>query len=64
MSVNAGFPDLLVFYRGRMVAIELKIRPNKLSALQAGWIEHLQQYMPVTVAYSVEEVIDFLDKNL
>jgi len=38
MGVSAGFPDLLIFYRGKKIAIELKAGKNKPTEAQLDWL--------------------------
>lgn len=38
MGVSAGFPDLLVIYRGKVIAIELKAGKNKPTEAQLDWL--------------------------
>jgi hypothetical protein len=61
-GVKSGVPDVLIFepsgdYNG--LAIELKIKPNKLSQSQKEWIRRLEiSYWKTSVCYSIDEVIE------
>ncbi|MCL6437229.1 MAG: VRR-NUC domain-containing protein [Rubrobacteraceae bacterium] len=38
---DPGFPDLMLVRDGRLVAMELKVKNNKISECQARWLEAL-----------------------
>jgi len=64
-GVKSGVPDVLIFnpnchYSG--LAIELKIKPNKVSANQKVWLESLKPMRWRTeVCYSLDEVIELVE---
>ena len=64
LGVSPGFPDLLMFYKGKVLAMELKIGKNRPSVNQRKWLADLAAYMPVGVIYSLDDAIVFLEKNL
>jgi hypothetical protein len=54
---QAGIPDLIVCYRGRFIAFEVKTEKGKLSVLQAVTIRQIQKAGgTAAVVRSVEEV--------
>jgi len=68
-GVKSGVPDCLIFeprglfYSG--LAIELKIKPNKVSTNQKEWLTSLKNNKwCVGVAYSFDEAKDIIDKYL
>jgi hypothetical protein len=68
-GVKSGVPDCLIFeprglfYSG--LAIELKIKPNKVSINQKEWLTSLKNNKwCVGVAYSFDEAKDIIDKYL
>lgn len=67
-GVKSGVPDVMIFkavlsYVG--LAIELKIKPNKVSENQKKWLETLERNeWAVKVCYSIEEVMDTVEKYI
>jgi len=53
---GGGVPDLLVFYRGLTMLLEIKVPGGKLNPLQVKWHAEHEGYM-VYVVRSVEEAI-------
>jgi hypothetical protein len=53
-----------MFYKGKVLAMELKIGKNRPSVNQRKWLADLAAYMPVGVIYSLDDAIVFLEKNL
>lgn len=43
MNVSSGFPDLLIVYKGRSLALELKAGKNKATDNQKKWIDGLKR---------------------
>ena len=58
-GLKPGFPDLVVIVQNRLVAIEMKIKPNKPTKEQKAWIEALNACEGISafVCYSTEEAI-------
>ena len=52
---TAGFPDLVLVRRGRLVFAELKKVGGKLSAEQRGWLEDLAATNTETYVWSPED---------
>lgn len=65
-GVKSGVPDILVFnnnwlYKG--LAIELKIKPNKLSVNQKQWIKDLEKEgWLCVVCYDLDEAIRIINE--
>lgn len=58
---EAGLPDIMGVKAGRLIAIEVKVAPNKPTALQLKWIRDLQaEGAAACVAYGWDEVVDML----
>lgn len=64
LHVSSGFPDLLIFYKGKVIALELKAGKNRMTANQQGWIDLLNQYFPAGCGYGFDEAIKFIDEHL
>lgn len=62
-ATKAGVPDIIACYRGKFLGIEVKIKPNKPSALQEHNI-HLINTMAgwAIIAYKLEDVIQLLNQ--
>ncbi len=61
MGYKAGFPDLQIFYRGRVICIELKSKKGQLSNVQKAM--HDQLTLAGALVYTarrIEEVEGFL----
>ena len=43
MGVSSGFPDLIIFYEGHHLGLELKAGKNKASANQVAWLQILEE---------------------
>lgn len=67
-GVKSGVPDVLIFepkndFNG--LAIELKIKPNKVSLNQKKWLKSLEKNKWSThIAYSLDEVINIVENYL
>lgn len=65
--VSFGFPglaDIIGIYRGRYLAIEAKIRPNKQTAQQKAFEETVGRYGGLYIlAYDLKNVTDVLDEE-
>ena len=61
-GVRPGFPDLVLYHRSppfSLLAVELKIKPNKPTKDQKWWLHHLQlQNAKTAECYSLEEFIE------
>jgi hypothetical protein len=63
LGVKAGVPDLVIVYRGRFIAIELKGPSGRLTPTQKAMHGRLTLAgATVSVAKSVEELQDFLSQ--
>ncbi len=61
LGVRPGVPDLVIVYRGRFIAIELKSEGGRLTPAQKGMHERLQLAgAVVTTAKSLKELEGFL----
>lgn len=64
MGVSSGFPDLLVFYHGKKIAIELKHGRNKPTDSQLDWIALLNCYdIRSFVCTGFDEAKKFIDSE-
>lgn len=60
---RAGTPDLLGCYRGYMIAIEVKVHPNKPTVLQEQELTQWAQAGAYTaVAYCIEDAQDVITR--
>lgn len=65
MGVSSGFPDLLIFYNGKTIVIELKAGKNKATDSQKDWLEFLASIgIPAAVCTGFDEAKTFIDKQL
>jgi hypothetical protein len=64
LHVSSGFPDLLVFYKGKIIAIELKAGKNKMTPNQVRWISCLNNYFPAACCTGFDEASKFIDTHL
>lgn len=71
ITESKGFPDLLIIYKGRIIALELKTektansKKGVTSPEQKEWNEILNANgVPAFVAYGFDEAKEILDKNL
>lgn len=61
----SGIPDIMGFYRGKGFAIELKVGNNKPTELQKLTMVRLRSAgVTVAVCYSVEEVKQFMEREI
>lgn len=62
MGVQAGIPDYMVVYRGKLIFIEMKRRGGKISVFQKHWLGVLGKIKNVeaVVCFSAEEAINYL----
>lgn len=63
LHVSSGFPDLLVFYNGKVIALELKAGKNKTTPNQVRWLNLLNQYFPAACCVGFDEATHFIDVN-
>ncbi len=67
-GVKSGVPDVLIFEpKGRHngLAIELKIKPNVITANQKGWLKRLEmKSWFCAVCYNIDEVIETVENYL
>jgi len=63
LHVSSGFPDLLVFYKGVVIAIELKAGKNTLTTNQRNWLLLLHQYFPAACCRDFDEATRFIDSQ-
>lgn len=63
LHVSSGFPDLLIVYKNKMIALELKEGKNKLTVKQANWIWLLSSFMPATCCVGFDEAMRFIDQE-
>lgn len=60
-GLKAGFPDILCFYNGRCIGIELKTAGGRLSKAQLEMFSVLEKAeVLIHVCHSVEEVLEAL----
>jgi hypothetical protein len=64
LRVSSGFPDLLIFYRGKILALELKAGKNRMTANQQRWILLLNNYFPAKCCNGFDEATNFIDQHL
>lgn len=65
LEVSPGFPDLLIFYKGRLIALELKFGKNKPTEYQFGFIEIFRSVgIPADWVNSFDDAKDFIDAYL
>lgn len=64
LHVSSGFPDLLIFYKGKMLALELKAGNNRLTTNQSRWLMLLNQYFPAACCNGFDEATHFIDLHL
>lgn len=63
-TMNRGISDVIVCYKGRYVAIELKVGDNKPSALQLDFIAEVEEAGGTAgVAYTLRDVKDILNRS-
>ncbi len=61
LGTRPGLPDIMVLFRARLIAIELKAPGGRLSAAQADMHRRLPLAGAVVfTAYSLDELADFL----
>lgn len=63
LHVSSGFPDLLVFFNERIIAIELKAGKNTMTPNQRNWIALLNQYFPARCCWGFDEATKFIDEQ-
>lgn len=64
MEVSSGFPDLLIFYKDRVIALELKFGKNRPTTNQAQWLALLSKFMPASWRNSFDGAKEFIDQHL
>lgn len=63
LHVSSGFPDLLVFYKGVVIAVELKEGKNTMTVNQKRWIALLSQYFPAACCTGFDAATRFIDSH-
>jgi len=65
MGVSSGFPDLLIIYKKKIIAVELKAGKNKATKNQLEWIDILVSIgIPAKVCTGFDETKAFVDPIL
>lgn len=64
LHVSSGWPDLIVVYNDKIIAIELKEGKNKATANQEAWLMILSQFFPVGCCVGFDEATKFIDRHL
>lgn len=63
LRIRRGVPDLLIFGK-RVIAMELKIKPNKPTKYQQDCLERLKQAGCVSaVCYTLDEAVNIIEDN-
>ena len=62
LHVSSGWPDLIVIYRGKIIAIELKEGKNKPTVNQQRWLNILGQFFPARCCTGFDESVKFIDE--
>jgi hypothetical protein len=63
LGLKKGFPDLIIIYNGRNLALELKTEKGKPSEDQEAWINGLQAHgWTGYIAYGFDEAKQAIDK--
>src|SRR5882757_6319460 len=61
LGVSPGFVDLLLFYKGKIIAPELKVGKNKATKNQQDWIALLNFYkIPSKVCTGFDDTKNFI----
>lgn len=63
LHVSSGWPDLIVVYRSKIIAIELKEGKNKMTQNQRRWLEILAEFMPAACCVGFDEAARFVDSE-
>jgi hypothetical protein len=61
LHVSSGWPDLIVVYKNKIIALELKAGKNKPTDNQRKWLTILAQFMPTACIWGFDEAIKFID---
>lgn len=62
MYTTAGIPDIIVCYKGRFIALEVKNEVGKATVLQLATIKHIREAGGIAkIVRSVEEVKEIID---
>lgn len=64
LHVSSGWPDLIVIYKKKIMAIELKEGKNKLTPNQFKWLALLSEFMPTKCCTGFDEATKFIDEVL
>lgn len=65
LETSPGFPDLLIFYKTKVIALELKAGKNKPTDYQLGFIDVFNQVgIPATWVNNFEDARAFIDGHL
>lgn len=63
LGTKAGFPDLLIFFEGRLLGLELKFEVGRPTKAQEAWIYALQQQgHAAAIARGFDEARAVIDK--
>lgn len=63
LHVSSGWPDLIVIWKNKMIAIELKEGKNKMTANQERWLTILSRFMPARCCVGFDEATRFIDSE-
>lgn len=64
LGSDSGFPDLMLFKKGKTIAIELKIGKNRLMPSQVDWLNFLNECGIVSkCCYGYDEAIGFIKEQ-
>ena len=63
LQVSSGFPDLLIFYKNKVIALELKAGKNKPNPKQVEWLALLDKHFPAVWTGSFEGAKGFIDEH-
>ncbi len=65
MYGTAGIPDLIICYRGRFIALEVKNERGKLTPLQSATLEKIKRCGGIAKAVkSVEDVKEIIENEI
>lgn len=65
MGVKAGFPDLIIMFGGRNLALELKTEKGRPTTWQKKWMEELKDNgWTAEIAYGFLEAKNIIDRFL
>lgn len=61
LHVSSGWPDLIVVWKRKIIAIELKEGKNKMTPNQERWLFILGGFMPAKCCTGFDEATRFID---